>query len=129
MAPALRKTSRKWGHGRRSSHSGTQTSAQVLALVKPLKCNTKFAANSSRLSPAKKASITGVEAAGKKTSSTFTARSGVTHAPKHALNLFDSGSSASDDETAPSRRPWKRSRETPLSGDVPKSLTAKSIFE
>jgi hypothetical protein len=101
MAPAPRKASRKWGAGRRSSHYGTQTSTQELALAKPLKHSMNFATKSSRLSPAEKASITGVEAASKKMSSTSAARSGATRAPKRALNLFDSSSSASDDETAP----------------------------
>jgi hypothetical protein len=53
-------------------------SAQELALAKPLKCNTKFAAKSSRLSPTEKASIVGVEAAGRKMSSTSAARSDAT---------------------------------------------------
>jgi hypothetical protein len=100
-ALALRKTSGKWGRRRKSSHSRTQTSTQELPLVKPLKRSMKFAAKSSGLSPAEKASITGVEAAGKKASSTSTAGSGTIHAPKLALNLFDSGSSMSDDKTAP----------------------------
>jgi hypothetical protein len=129
IAPAPRKTFGKWGRGRRSSHSRIQTSAQELALAKPLKHITKFTAKSSGLSPTEKASIAGVEAAGKKTSSTPTTGSGVTHAPKRALNLFDSSSSASDDDTAPSEWPRKRSRETPLFEDVPKSLVAKGIFE
>jgi hypothetical protein len=105
MTPALRKTSKKWGRGRRSSHSGTQTSAQDLALARPMKHSIKFAAKFSELSPTEKASVAGVEAAGKKTSSTFTARSGATCALKCALNLFDIGSSASDDETAPPEWP------------------------
>jgi hypothetical protein len=128
MAPALRKTFKKWGHGRRFSHSRTQTSAQELALAMPLKCSTKFATKASGLSPAEKASIAGVEATGKKTSSAFVARNGMTRAPKHSLNLFDSGSSVSDDETS-LERPRKCSQETPLSGVVPKSLVAKGIFE
>jgi hypothetical protein len=125
VAPAQRKTSGKWGCGRRSSHSETQTSAQELALAKPLKHGTKFAAKSSGLSPAEKASITRVEAASKKTSSTSAAGGSMTR----ALNLFDSGSSASDDSTAPPEQPQKRSRETPLSEDVPKSLAVKGILE
>jgi hypothetical protein len=89
----------------------------------------KHAAKSSGLSPMEKASIARVEAAGKKMSSTFTAGRGVTRAPKHVLNLFDSGSSASNDKTALSERPQKHSRETPLSEDVPRSLAVKGIFE
>jgi hypothetical protein len=94
-----------------------------------LKCSKKFAAKSFGLSPAEKASIAGVEVAGKKTSSTSVAESGATHAQKHVLNLFDSGSLASDDETTPLKRPQKYSRETSLSEDVPKSLSVKGIFE
>jgi hypothetical protein len=65
----------------------------------------KFATKSSGHSPGVKASIAGVEAAGKKMSSTSSARSGATRALKCALNLFDSGSSASDDGSAPLERP------------------------
>jgi hypothetical protein len=129
MALALRKTSGKWGHGRRSSHSVTQASAQELALAKLLKCSMKFVAKSSGFSLAEKASVAGVEAAGKKMSSTSLAGSATTCAPKHALNLFDSGSLASDDETDPPKQPRKHSRETSLSEDVPKSLVAKSTYE
>jgi hypothetical protein len=71
-----RKTFRKRGRGRRSSHSVTQTSAQELALAKPLKRSTKM-------------------------TSTSAAGSGATCAPKCGLNLFDSSSSASEDGTAP----------------------------
>jgi hypothetical protein len=102
----------------------TQTSAQELALAKPLKRSTKFAAKSFGLSPAEKASITGVEATGNKMSSTSTTGSDATRAPKRALNLFDSGSSVSDDGAAPLERPQKHSWETSLSEDVPKSLAA-----
>jgi hypothetical protein len=127
--PAPRKIFRKRGHGRRSSHSGTHTSTQELALAKPLKCRMKFAIKSSRLSLAEKASIAGIEVASKKTSSTSATRGNVTHALKHALNLFDSGLSSSDDETTPPERPQKHSREIPLSEDVAKSLAVKGIFE
>jgi hypothetical protein len=89
----------------------------------------KFAAKSSGLSPAMKASIVGVEATGKKMSSTSAVGSDVTHAPKRVLNLFDSSLLMSDDETAPPERPRKCSRDTPLSEDVPKSLSVKGIFE
>jgi hypothetical protein len=89
-----RKTFGKRGHGRRSSHSLTQTSSQELALAKPLKHSTIFAAKSSELSPAEKASVAGIESARKKMSSTSTTRSGMIRAPKHALNLFDFVSSA-----------------------------------
>jgi hypothetical protein len=89
----------------------------------------KFAIKSSRLSLAEKASIAGIEVANKKTSSTSATRGNVTHALKHALNLFDSGLSSSDDETTPLERPQKHSREIPLSEDVAKSLAVKGIFE
>jgi hypothetical protein len=105
VAPALRKISGKWGRGRRSSHYVTQTSAQEVALAKPFKHSTKFATKSSGLSPAKKASITRFEATAKKMSSASAIGSGATYAPKCALNLFDSGSSTSNDETAPLERP------------------------
>jgi hypothetical protein len=118
VAPTLRKTSRKWGRGRISSHFVTHTSAQELALAK-----------SSRHSPTEKASITRIEVAGKKMSSTFMARSGVARDPKCVLNLFDSGSSVSDDDTAPPEQPQKCSWEPSLSEDVPKSLVAQGIFE
>jgi hypothetical protein len=117
------------GHGRRSSHSVTQTSTQELALAKPLKHSMKFVAKSSRHSPTEKASVAGVEAACKKMSSTFAARSGVTHAPKCALNLFDSSSLASNVKIVPPKWSGKCSRETSLSEDVPKSLEAQGIFE
>jgi hypothetical protein len=110
-------------HGRRSSHSVIQTSAQELALAKPLKCNVKFVAKSSRLSPTKKDVVAGIEAVAKKMSSTSTTGSGVTHAPKYALNLFDSS------RTAPLEWSWKRYRETSFSKDVLKSLAALGIFE
>jgi hypothetical protein len=126
--PTPRKTSEKWGRGRRSSHSVTQTSTQELALAKPLKCSMKFATKSSGLSPTKKASIARIEAAGKKMSSTSTAGSGATHAQKCALNLFDSGLSAFDDETDPLEWPRKCSWETSLSEDAPKSLAAKGFL-
>jgi hypothetical protein len=129
VAPTLRKTSRQWGRGRISSHFVTHTSTQELALAKSLKHSTKFAAKSSRHSPTEKASITRIEVAGKKMSSTFMARSGVARDPKCVLNLFDSGSPVSDDDTAPPEQPQKCSWEPSLSEDVPKSLVAQGIFE
>jgi hypothetical protein len=101
-----RKTFRKRGRGRRSSHSVTQTSAQEFALAKPLKRSTKM-------------------------TSTSAAGSGVTCAPKCGLNLFDSSSSASEDGTAPPERPQKRSWDTshfPFCGCI-KSLVTQGIFE
>jgi hypothetical protein len=96
-----RKGSGKHGHGRKSSHPGAQTSAQELAVAKPLKRSMKFAAKSSRLSPG-----------GWKMSSASTGRGGATHAWKCALNLFGSDSSASDAEAALSEWPRKRPRES-----------------
>jgi hypothetical protein len=101
----------------------------VVALAKQLKHNMKFAAKSSRLSTVEKAYVARVEVAGKKISSTSVAGSSVTHVPKHALDLFDSSSSALDGETAPLKWLRKHSRETSLSEDVPKSLVAHGIFE
>jgi hypothetical protein len=57
-------------------------------------------------------------AAGKKMFSTSTSRGGTVFAPKRALNLFGSNSSAS---VAPLEWPYKRSKGTPLAKDVPKS--------
>jgi hypothetical protein len=104
----------------------TQTSAQELALAKPLKHSMKFAAKSSGLSLAEKAVVTGVEAAGKKMFSISATGSGATCAPKRALNLFDSGLSALDDGTAPLEWPQKCSQET--SSLVSKTMTDPLSF-
>jgi hypothetical protein len=101
LAPALRKTFRKRGRGRKSFHSGTQTSAQELPLAKPVKRSNKSVAKSSRLSVAKMAIAVIIKIAGKKMCSTSAGRSGVTQASTHALDLFGSGSSVSHDETTP----------------------------
>jgi hypothetical protein len=74
-------------------------------------------------------SSAGSEVAGKKTFCTSMCGSGVTRAPKRVLNLFGSDSSTSDDETIPARRPHKRSKETSLALDIPKSSTLKGLFE
>jgi predicted Zn-dependent protease len=84
---------------------------------------------SSGLSPTEEASIAGVKVAGKKASSTSTDGSGVTQAVKHALNLFDSSSSASKDKAAPPEPPQKRPRKSPPTKDTPKPTTVKGIFE
>jgi hypothetical protein len=120
MASAPRKTSGRHGCGRRSSHSRVQTSAQELALSKALKPNKKFAV---------KTSIVGAEATGKKTLCTSAGRRGATRALKRVLNLFGSDSSASDGETVPVERLHKRSKETSLAQDIPKSSKSKGIFE
>jgi hypothetical protein len=101
MAPATmpRKASEKQRRGRGSSRSGTRTSAQEFALAKPLKPSKKFVAQSSGLSIAEKTSPTGVKIVCKKVSSTSTGGSDTTWASTRALDLFDSGSSASDGES------------------------------
>jgi hypothetical protein len=87
---------------------------QELALAKPLKHSKKFVVKSSGLSLAKKASIVGIGIAGMKKSSTSTGGSDTTHASMHALNLFDSDSSASSDESVsyPVSRKRKQSLHT-----------------
>jgi hypothetical protein len=84
MALVPRKTTQRRGRGRRSSRSGTQPSAQELALAKALKPRKKFVAKTT----------VGAKAVGKKMFCTFVGGSGATCAPKHALNLFGSDSSA-----------------------------------
>jgi hypothetical protein len=76
-----------------------------------------------------KTSTAGAKATGKKTFCTFIGGSGVKRAPKCALNLFGSDLSASDGETAHVKRPHKRSKETSLAKDIPKSFASKGIFE
>jgi hypothetical protein len=115
-----RNTSGRRGHGRRSSRSRAQTSTQELALAKALKPYEKFAT---------KTSAAGAKAACKKIFCTSTGRSGVTRAPKHALNLFGSDSSASDGKTTHVERLCKHSKETSLAKDIPKSSALKGIFE
>jgi hypothetical protein len=100
-APALRKASEKCVRRRRLSHSRNQTSARKLALAKPLKHGNKFVAKSSELRLVDKPSIAGIDIAGKKKSSTSVGGSSVTHALTCVLNLFDSNSSDSGDESAP----------------------------
>jgi hypothetical protein len=114
-ASAPRKTSKRCGRGRRSSHSGAQTSAQKLALAKALKPSKKFAV---------KACVAGVKATGKKTFCTSAGGSGVTHDPKCVLNLLGSNLLA-----APLEWLRKHSKETPLAKDIPKSSVSKGIFE
>jgi hypothetical protein len=96
-------------------HFGTQTSAQELALAKPLKCSMKFAARSSELSATEKTSLARVNDAGKK--------------PKHALDLFGSDSSASDGDAVPFKRPQKRPRESSISKEMPKPPPTGGKFD
>jgi hypothetical protein len=115
-----RKTSRRCGHGRGSSRFGAQTFAQELALAKALKPSKKFTV---------KTFVAGVEAAGKKTFFTTASGSGMTHSPKHMLNLFGSDSSMSDGEAIPVERPCKHSKETSSTKDISKSSASKGIFK
>jgi hypothetical protein len=62
-APAARKASIKRGCGRKSVRSKTRTSAQELALAKPLGRSKKFTAKSSGLGVAEKASLARISAA------------------------------------------------------------------
>jgi hypothetical protein len=72
-----------------SSRSGDQTFVQELALAKPLKPSRKFISQSSD-----------VKIGGGKTSSTSACGGGSGRAPAHVLDLFGSGSSASNGEAA-----------------------------
>jgi hypothetical protein len=83
-------------------------------LAKPLKRSTMFPAKSSGLSDVQKASLSGVNAAGKK--------------PKRALDLFGSDSSASNDEADPSKRPRKRPRESSVLKQMPKPPSEVDLF-
>jgi hypothetical protein len=58
-ASTPRKTSRKHGRGRKSNHYEAQTSAQELAMAKPVKPTKKFVVASSGLGP-----VVGVRAVG-----------------------------------------------------------------
>jgi hypothetical protein len=97
------------------THSETHTFAQELSLAKALKRSMKFAAKSSGLSAAEKASLAGVNAAGKK--------------PKLALDLFGSDSSAFDDEAVPSKRPRKRPRESSILKQMSKPPPVRGMFD
>jgi hypothetical protein len=83
-------------------------------LAKPLKRSTKFATKSSGLSAVKKASLAGVNAAGKK--------------PKCALDLFGSDLLAFDGEAVPSKRPQKHPRESSISKQMLKPPLAGGMF-
>jgi hypothetical protein len=113
-APAVRKTSGKWGRGRKLVRFETRTSTQELALAKPLGRSKKFAVKSCGLDVAEKASVARINVAGGK--------------PKRALNLFGSDSSASNDESAPSQRLWKRPRESSILKQVTKPPPTKGMF-
>jgi hypothetical protein len=100
QAPALKKATEKWKHAKGSSCSRDQTSAQELALAKPLKQRRKFVSQSSGLSITEKTSFANVKISGAKTSLTSVGGGGEGQALAHALDLFDSDSSASDGEVA-----------------------------
>jgi hypothetical protein len=104
VAPVVKKTSEKWGRGKKSAYTKTHTFAQELTSAKPLGCGKKFSVKSSGLSIVEKASLVGNGAAGGK--------------PKCAINLFGSNSSASDDDSASPRR----------LRNVPGSLVFRSKF-
>jgi hypothetical protein len=123
-----RKTFEKWGRGRGSNCFGAQTSAQELAFANPLKCSMKFAAKSSGLSPTEKASLAGVRAASKKTLDSVVGR-GEILAPKHALKLFYSDLSASNEEAAPSEGPQKCCRASSVPKDIPKPSPVEGMVE
>jgi hypothetical protein len=110
-----KRTSRTWGHGRKSVRTETHTSAQELTLAKPLWQSKKKFAKSSGLGIAEKASLKGPSAAGRK--------------PKKALNLFGDDSLVSDDNTIPSSRPRKRARETFISKQTTKPPSVKCMFD
>jgi hypothetical protein len=93
VAPAVKKTSRKRGRGKKSTRTETHTSAQELTSAKPLGCGKKFSTRSFGLSVVEKASLVGIGATGRK--------------PKRVVNLFGSNSLASDHESASPRRPQK----------------------
>jgi hypothetical protein len=114
-APTSNRTSGTRGRGRKSVRTETRTSAQKLALAKPLGQSKKISAKSSRLGIAEKASLKGPSAAGGK--------------PKKTLNLFGDDSSASDDKTVPSSRPDKRARETFVSKQTTKPPLAKGMLD
>jgi hypothetical protein len=131
-APMPWKASEKWRCAIRSSCSRTQTSTQELSLSKPMKPSKNFVAQSSGLSITEKTSSVNIKITGKKTSSTSVGGSNVTQALARALDLFDSGSSASDDEAAILAPPLKRPRKSTVPKNVPKSSgpsTTKGTFE
>jgi hypothetical protein len=100
-SPVSQKTGHKWRHSKGSSRLVDWTSVQELAMAKALKAIKNFITGSSGLSLMEKATTGKVKISGGKVPSTSTGVSGAGKAPK-ALDLFGSGSSASDDEAAAS---------------------------
>jgi hypothetical protein len=86
----------------------TRTSAQELALAKPLGRGKKLFAKSPGLGVAKKVLLVGIDAADSK--------------PKRAVNLFGSNSSTSDDESASPRRPRKRAWGSGIAKQIPEPI-------
>jgi hypothetical protein len=84
-------------------------------LAKALKRSMKFAAKSSGVSSTEKASLAGVNATSKK--------------PKQALDLLGSNLLVSNDEVVPSKRPWKRPRESSISKQMPKPPPLRGMFD
>jgi hypothetical protein len=115
VAPVAKKTSKKRGPGKKSTHTETHTSTQELALTKHLGRGMKFSAKSSGLSVVEKASLVGIGAAGGK--------------PKHAVNLFGSNSSTSDGESASPRRPRKRARESSIPKQLLEPTPVEGVFD
>jgi hypothetical protein len=98
QAPVPNKATEKRKCMKGSSRSGHQTSAQELALAKPLKQSRKFSSQSSGLSIIEKLPPRMLKLAGGKTSSTSAGGGGAGRDLSCALDLFDSGSSASNGE-------------------------------
>jgi hypothetical protein len=109
------------------SHFGNQTSMQELALTKPLKESKKFISHSLGPSTVEKTSPAIIKILGGRTSSTTAGGSGTAQAPTHALDLFDSGSSASDSKMANPAPPWKRLRKSPVPKSVLKPFEAPAM--
>jgi hypothetical protein len=114
-------------HAQCLSHSGDQLSTQELALAKPLKQSKKFVSHSLGLSTTKKTSSATVKIHGGKMSSTFAGRSGAAQALTRALDLFDSGSSASDGETVNLVPPRKHPRKSLIPKSAPKPSEAHAV--
>jgi hypothetical protein len=83
--------------------------------AKPLGHGKKLSMKSSRLSVEEKASLTGIGTARGK--------------PKCALNLFNSDSPVSDDDTTPSQRPRKRAKDSSVSKKGAQPALTRGMFE
>jgi hypothetical protein len=94
-----------------------------------LKLSKKFVAQSSGLDIADRNSPMRVKISKKETSSTFARRSDTTSASAHVLDLFHSGSFASDGETAPLAPPRKHPRKSSALKDASEMSVAKGDFD